>query len=150
MAEPTAPWTWSDALSMVASVAAIVALPYAAYQVRQARMNASATAAATIFSNIKLRIDEVAAYDSEQGLYEATCGLLNEIEFACSLYLDSQLGGHTGKIATEFIKDILASVERNDKLLECTVRAIHKPHTFECIKQFCRKHKKDWKALNAA
>ncbi|RVL00184.1 hypothetical protein CN150_04075 [Sinorhizobium meliloti] len=135
---------------MAASVAAIVALPYAAYQVRQARINASATAAATIFSNIKLRIDEVARHDSDQGLYEATCGLLNEIEFSCSLYLDSQLGGHTGKIATEFIKDILAAIEKNDKLLGCAVRAIHKPHTFECIKQFCRKHKNDWKPLSAA
>lgn len=139
--------TVSEFLSFAANLAAIIGVPYAAYQIRQARINASAAAAAMIFSNIKQRIEELAIKDSEEGLYEATVALLNEIEFSCSLYLDSQFGGHTGKLATQFIKDILASIEKNSKLLECAARAIHKPHTFDCIRRFCGKHKTDWKAL---
>jgi hypothetical protein len=111
---PSASWTLTDALGVAANLATIAALLYAAYQVRQARITSSSTAAATIFSNIKRGIDEVASQTEEDGLYEATCGLLNEIEISCAIYLDGQFGGNTGKIATSFIKDILASIEKNE------------------------------------
>jgi hypothetical protein len=144
---PSASWTLTDALGVAANLATIAALLYAAYQVRQARITSSSTAAATIFSNIKRGIDEVASQTEEDGLYEATCGLLNEIEISCAIYLDGQFGGNTGKIATSFIKDILASIEKNERLLACSARAIHSRDTFDCIRRFCQKYKEDWKPL---
>lgn len=147
MADPVDQWTWANALSIASSVAAIVALPYAAYQVRRARINSSATAAAMIFANVTTRIDELATQEDERGLYEATVALLNEIELSCAFYLDGQFGGYSGKLARAFLEDILGSVERNERLLSCAQNAVHKPDTFECIRKFCSKHKKSWKGL---
>jgi hypothetical protein len=141
-------WTWAGVLGIAADLATIAALAYAGYQVRRARITASSSAAVTVFSNIKREIDKVAETD-EDGLYTATCGLLNEIEVSCAIYLDGQFGGNTGKIATRFMMDILASIENNDRLLACAARAIHSDDTFDCIRQFCTKHKHDWKALTA-
>ncbi|MGR9190093.1 hypothetical protein [Rhizobium leguminosarum] len=140
-------WTWSDAFSIAASLAAIVALPYAAYQVRRARINSSATAAAMIFTNVRSRIDELATQKDEDGLYESTVALLNEIELSCAFYLDGQFGGYSGKLARAFLQDILGSIERNERLLNYVQRAVHKPDTFECVRKFCSKHKKGWSGL---
>lgn len=136
-------------MSIAASVSTVVALGYAAYQVRQARISASAGAAAMIFSNIRTRVNDVAAQNDPEGLYEATCDLLNELEISCAIYFDGQFGGNTGTIATKFIKDILASIEKHERLLACAARAVHKEDTFDCIRRFCGRHKQDWKPLKS-
>jgi hypothetical protein len=139
------PFAWTDFLSILASIAAIIALPYAAYQIKQARITASASAAVTIFATISERImgPEIGHNRQEWS------NLLNDLELACALYFDNQFGGHTGKLAVVFIKDILAAIEMDQDRLEHASAAIHRTDTFECIQKFAAKYKKDWKALPA-
>jgi len=100
-----------------------------------------------IFSNVRTSIENLAALEDDGDLYESTAALLNEIELSCAFYLDGQFGGYSGKLARAFLEDILGSIERNERLLAYAQQAIHKPDTFECIRRFCSKHKKNWKGL---
>ncbi|MBB6013483.1 hypothetical protein HNR59_002872 [Aquamicrobium lusatiense] len=136
-----------DVLAGVASVATIGGLFYAGYQLRQARMAASATTSAHILSNIRSRIEDVSNQINERSLYAATCDLLNELELSCAIYFDGQFGGRTGKLSVSFIKDILRMLENNPKMLACVKRAIQEPDTFECLRKFARKYKKDWQGF---
>lgn len=136
-------------LAGLASLATIGGLFYAGYQVRQARMAASATFSIIILSNIKARIDDVAAQDNDKARYAATCDLLNELELSCAIYFDGQFGGKTGKLSVSFIKDILRSLENNSRILSCVQGAIQRPDTFEYLRKFAAKYKKDWRGLAA-
>lgn len=117
------------------------------YQFRHARNSASANVAATVLTGINTRFEAVASNQNSDNLYSSVCDLLNELELACAIYFDGQMGGRTGKLSLSLIKDVLRLIERHKQLLDCVEKAIEKADTFENIKCFAAKYKKDWRAL---
>jgi hypothetical protein len=139
---------WVDVISIAASIATILTLPYAAYQVRLSKMSSSTAAAAIMFSQISAKLELLLSSNATSNQYQMTVDLLNEMELCCAVYLDGQLAGYSGKFARVFLKDVLEAVEHNEMLLGFVRKAIHTPHTFECIRIFCRRYKTDWEALS--
>ncbi|QCL92892.1 hypothetical protein [Agrobacterium tumefaciens] len=142
------PENWVSWLSVAANIATLLALTYAGYQTKVARFAASASASSLIFSNLRNDIDRIAAQPDDTAHYWATCDFLNNLEFACAMYFDGQLSGKTGSLTMSLIKSMMGIVERNPKLQNAVARAVHDPTTFEFIRKFAGKHKKDWKPLN--
>lgn len=138
---------WATYLSIAANTATILALGYAVYQFRHARSSSSANVAATILTSINTRFEAVAKNQNSPEHYSAVCDLLNELELACAVYFDGQMGGNTGKLSLSLIKDVLRLIEKHKSLLDCAEKAIEKTDTFENIKRFAAKYKKDWRAL---
>ena len=142
------PSDWVAWLSVAANIATVLALIYAGYQTRTSRFASSASASSLIFANLRNDIDRIAAQTDDNAYYWATCDFLNNLEFACAMYFDGQLSGKTGSLTMSLIKSMMGIVERNTKLQDAVARAVHDPTTFEFIRQFAQKHKKDWRPLS--
>lgn len=149
MSNPAESGSWADWLSIAASVATIAALFYAGHQVRQARISSSASASSTIFSMIRSDIERIGKQTSEKDYYHAVCDFLNNLEFACALYFDKQYAGRSGLLTVNLIKSLMSVVDRNERLRECVYQAIHEPTTFENMKRFARKYKKNWTPIQS-
>ncbi|MCJ7995898.1 hypothetical protein J5N58_08180 [Rhizobium cremeum] len=144
MTEQTAVFDWAYWLSITSSAATIAALIYAAYQVRQARISASASASSTIFSMIRADVERISLQTEDKAYYFAVCDFLNNLEFACALYFDGQYAGKSGSLTISLIKSMMSMVDRIPRLRECVSKAIHEETTFENIKRFSSKYKKEW------
>lgn len=143
----------SDNLSVLADVVTVIGLPLAtiglfavARQMRNDRLAVSAGAISEMRASMFGRIDRI----QSAGLTEDTSRwsdevseLFNDMEMACAIYLDGQMSGRTGALAKNMICDFLDIINANEDIRAELERSIHRPHTFENIKEFRTKVKRD-------
>lgn len=148
------PEAWlPDAISLGANVVTIVGLPIAicglfavARQMRNDRLAVSAGAIGEMRSNILARIERLHSSNKADNIAvwkDEFAEFANDLEMACAIYLDGQMSGRTGKLAKDMICDFLDMINDDDDLRAEMALAIHSPDTFENIKDFRAKVKRN-------
>ena len=131
---------FAEKLSIAANLVTVSGVAVFIWQMREARIFASASSVAAICKNIVEQIRKLPQITDDPAtarLWDLEYrNLLNELELACAIILDGSSAGRTGKIVNSLVLDILTAIVRDEKLIRAYRSASHGADTFSNIKNF--------------
>jgi hypothetical protein len=132
---------WAGIAALVAILLNVLAVVYAAGQLKVARRaaaGASLIPLAESFRQAWLQFRQAADEPAKQHTF---ADIMNLLEVACAIFEDGLLIGGAGKLLEDYLCHVFAMLNRSPDAQQRIERMVHTAKTFEHIGKFLRSHR---------